>query len=303
MQWRLAATPSHPPVRGGVAPLAVLSSFPASLALLPVPSDVPSTFFRTLRLLPPCSLSRPPSPPPVPFRQPVGLGGGVVPSVVWAAIFPPPHVLGCTAGVASSYGWWSRFGIPDLFFYFPRNVVPCFLARLSCRSCLVVLLIMAAVVVEICFRDFLRIICQRFSLAAPVYGIPIENGGLLSAYVEVEVPRGEIVMETIRCWGTFCSTVDETEEDAACRAVARLRDEFDFEVKDSNLEEKKFLKSLYERVSADYSLLRGKYKRLRRDCNLLKGYCSSLLAEKEQLLSDRREFKDNLLKCLASVKQ
>nr|CAD1830265.1 unnamed protein product [Ananas comosus var. bracteatus] len=162
---------------------------------------------------------------------------------------------------------------------------------------------MAAVVVEICFRDFLRIVCQRFSVAAPVYGIPIENDGLLSAYVEVVVPRGENVTEAIRCWGAPYSTVDETEEDAACRAVARLRDEFGFEVKDSNLEEKKFFENLYERVSADYSSLRSKYKRLRRCYNLLKGYYSSLLAEKEQLLLDRRECKENLSKCLTLVKQ
>nr|CAD1818600.1 unnamed protein product [Ananas comosus var. bracteatus] len=162
---------------------------------------------------------------------------------------------------------------------------------------------MAAVVVEICFRNFLRIVCQRFSVAAPVYGIPIENDGLLSAYVEVVVPRGENVTEAIRCWGAPYSTVDETEEDAACRAVARLRDEFGFEVKDSNLEEKKFFENLYERVSADYSSLRSKYKRLRRCYNLLKGYYSSLLAEKEQLLLDRRECKENLSKCLTLVKQ
>lgn len=162
---------------------------------------------------------------------------------------------------------------------------------------------MAAIVVQICFRDFLRIVCQRFSVAPPVYGIPVENDGLISVYVEVEVPKGETVAEAIRCWGAPCSTVEETEEDAACRAVSRLRDEFGFEVKDSNLEEKKLFENLYERVSADYSLLRCKYKRLKRNYRLLKDYYSSLLGEKEQLLSDRREFKDNLVKCLTLVKR
>nr|CAD1834733.1 unnamed protein product [Ananas comosus var. bracteatus] len=161
---------------------------------------------------------------------------------------------------------------------------------------------MAAVVVQICFRDFLRIVYQQFSVSAPVCEIPMENEGLLSVYVEVEVPKGETVSEAIRCWGMSCSTVDETEEDAACRAVAKLRDEFGFEVKDSNLEKKKFFENLYERISTDYSSLRGKYKRLKCDYNLLKGYYSSLLAEKEQLLSDWREFKENLVMCLSLVK-
>nr|CAD1837073.1 unnamed protein product [Ananas comosus var. bracteatus] len=143
----------------------------------------------------------------------------------------------------------------------------------------------------------------RFSVSAPVYRIPVENEGLLSGYVEVKVPKEETITEAIRCSGMPCSTVDETVEDAACRTVARLRDKFGFEVKDSNLEKKKFFENLCERVSTDYSSLRGKYKRFKCDYNLLKGYYSSFLAEKEQHLSDRREFKENLVKCLSLVKR
>nr|CAD1831906.1 unnamed protein product [Ananas comosus var. bracteatus] len=77
---------------------------------------------------------------------------------------------------------------------------------------------MAVVVVKICFRDFLRIICQRFSLAAPVYGIPIENGGLLSAYVEVE-----FLLVDLRCHGDSASIKKNGPNTVASAALDVLK--------------------------------------------------------------------------------
>lgn len=70
---------------------------------------------------------------------------------------------------------------------------------------------MAFVFVQICFRKLLRDICQQFSISAPVYGIPVENEGLVSVYVDVEVSKGDSITEAIRCWGAPSSNVDETE--------------------------------------------------------------------------------------------
>nr|CAD1838425.1 unnamed protein product [Ananas comosus var. bracteatus] len=90
------------PVRRGVAPS---PSFRPLLLLSPCCLSRPMG----LSLLSPCCLSRPTSrlpssalsafSRPSPFQQPVQLGDGVVPSVVWAATFPPPHVLGYTADI------------------------------------------------------------------------------------------------------------------------------------------------------------------------------------------------------------
>nr|CAD1823681.1 unnamed protein product [Ananas comosus var. bracteatus] len=80
---------------------------------------------------------------------------------------------------------------------------------------------------------------------------------------EVEIPRGESVAETIRYWGGPFSDVDKSEEDAARRAVAKLRDEYDFEIKDANLEDKKFYENLYARLSVDHTMVREKYKRIK----------------------------------------
>ncbi|XP_020105146.1 uncharacterized protein LOC109721777 [Ananas comosus] len=58
--------------------------------------------------------------------------------------------------------------------------------------------VMASVVVTVCFCGLLRDVCQKYSLPAPRHGIPVENDRLISVYVEVEIPRGESVAETIR---------------------------------------------------------------------------------------------------------
>nr|CAD1817826.1 unnamed protein product [Ananas comosus var. bracteatus] len=89
--------------------------------------------------------------------------------------------------------------------------------------------VMASVVVTVCFRELLCDVCQKYSLLAPRYGVPVENDGLISVYVEVEISRGDSVAETIRIWGNPFSDIDQSEEDAALRAVAKLRDEYTFE--------------------------------------------------------------------------
>nr|CAD1839750.1 unnamed protein product [Ananas comosus var. bracteatus] len=157
--------------------------------------------------------------------------------------------------------------------------------------------VMASVVVTICFREMLRDVCQKYSLPSPRYGILVGSDGLISVYVEVEISKGESVAETVRIWGSPFSDVDQSEEDAARRAVAKLRDEYAFEVKDANLEDKKFYENLYARISVDHTVVCEKYKRLKTDYNLLKGYYNDLLSEKELLVAERRELMGNIEKC------
>nr|CAD1827181.1 unnamed protein product [Ananas comosus var. bracteatus] len=133
--------------------------------------------------------------------------------------------------------------------------------------------VMASVVVMVCFRELLHDVCQKYLLGGPRYGIPVENDGLISVYVEVEIPRGESVAKTIRYWGSPFSDVDQSEEDAALCAVAKLRDEYAFEIKDANLEDKKF----YENFE--------------------------LMSEKEFLVVERRELTGNIEKCFEMLQR
>ncbi|XP_020082245.1 uncharacterized protein LOC109705876 [Ananas comosus] len=149
--------------------------------------------------------------------------------------------------------------------------------------------VMAAVVFKINYRELLRDVCHRFSMAVPIYGVPVDDEGLFSVYGEVEISRGNSITEAIRCWGAASSTVDEAEEDAARRIIAKLRDEFMFEVHDSNYEDRKFFENLYERVSTDHIALHAKYKRLKSNYGLLKDYYNNLFTEKEHLVAARKE--------------
>nr|CAD1843438.1 unnamed protein product [Ananas comosus var. bracteatus] len=157
--------------------------------------------------------------------------------------------------------------------------------------------IMASVVVTVCFCEMLRDVCQKYSLPSPRYGIPVGSDGLISVYVEVEIPRGYSVAQTVRIWGSPFLDADQSEEDAARLAVAKLRDEYAFEVKDANLEDKKFYENLYARLSVDHTVVCEKYKRLKTDYNLLKGYYNDLMSEKELLIAERRELIGNIEKC------
>nr|CAD1830009.1 unnamed protein product [Ananas comosus var. bracteatus] len=184
--------------------------------------------------------------------------------------------------------------------YLPTSVSSRVLRKLQdlfAEGFVVVGYVMASVVVTVCFREMLRDVCQKYSLPSPRYGIPVGSDGLISVYVEVEISKGESVAETVRIWGSPFSDVDQSEEDAARRAVAKLRDEYAFEVKDANLEDKKFYENLYARLSVDHTVVCEKYKRLKTDYNLLKGYYNDLLSEKELLVAKRRELMGNIEKC------
>nr|CAD1832250.1 unnamed protein product [Ananas comosus var. bracteatus] len=167
----------------------------------------------------------------------------------------------------------------------------------------VVRTVMAAVVFKINYRELLRDVCHRFSVAVPIYGVPVDDEGLFSVYGEVEISRGNSITEAIRCWGAASSTVDEAEEDAARRIIAKLRDEFMFEVHDSNYEDRKFFENLYERVSTDHIALQAKYKRLKSNYGLLKDYYNNLLTEKEHLVAERKEMAENLEKYCSVLKR
>nr|CAD1830408.1 unnamed protein product [Ananas comosus var. bracteatus] len=116
---------------------------------------------------------------------------------------------------------------------------------------------MAPVVFPICFRELLRDVCQKYSLSMPMYGVPVENEkGAIRVYGEVELVRGDTVTEAVRCWSAPCANVDESEEDAARRCVGKLRDEFSFDVRDFNLEDKKCFEDLYGRLSIENEVVK-----------------------------------------------
>ncbi|XP_020097090.1 uncharacterized protein LOC109716178 [Ananas comosus] len=157
---------------------------------------------------------------------------------------------------------------------------------------------MAPVVFPICFRELLRDVCQKYSLSMPMYGVPVENEkGAIRVYGEVELVRGDTVTEAVRCWSAPCANVDESEEDAARRCVGKLHDEFSFDVRDFNLEDKKCFEDLYGRLSIENEIVKKKYKRVKKDYRLLWGYYNDLLTEKKWYVTERIGLKKMIVAC------
>lgn len=116
----------------------------------------------------------------------------------------------------------------------------------------------------------------------PMYGVPVEDeNGAIRVY-------GEEIL---------CPNVDEGEEDAARRCVGKLRDEFSFDVRDFNLEDKKCFQDLNSRLAIENEVIKKKYKRLKRDYKLLWGYYSNLLIEKECFVTERGDLKKMIAAC------
>ncbi len=146
---------------------------------------------------------------------------------------------------------------------------------------------MATVSVSICFRELLRNVCERLSLAAPIYGDTEQNAeGLVRIPVYIEFFDEEAEFQSFRCWGGPCTSADQAEENAAQRALSKLHDELPFEVQDFHFEEKKYYENLYNRVSKDHTVLRKKYKKLRSDYNILRRSYIDLLTEKRRDIVD-----------------
>nr|CAD1832872.1 unnamed protein product [Ananas comosus var. bracteatus] len=132
------------------------------------------------------------------------------------------------------------------------------------------------------------------------YSVPIENKqGSVSVYVDMDVRKGDNVVEFVGCWSAPCANIDQVEEEAARRSVGKLCDEFAFKVRDFNLENKKSYDNLYEQLSTDHSMLKKKYKQLKNDYNLLWGYYNDLLAEKDRYVIERRKLKESMDRCVA----
>ncbi len=140
---------------------------------------------------------------------------------------------------------------------------------------------MATVPVTVCFRELLRSVCECFSLDLSIYTTVEEDAeGLVRIYVDVEYFDENAELQSVTCLGGPCVSADQAEEDAAHRALKKLRDVFSFEVEDFNFEDKKYFDNLYTCVSTDYSVLRKKFKHLKTDYNLLRRYYNDLLIEK-----------------------
>nr|CAD1843942.1 unnamed protein product [Ananas comosus var. bracteatus] len=118
---------------------------------------------------------------------------------------------------------------------------------------------------------------------------------------DVEVPRSNRFMEIITCHGAPFSEANQTQEDAAYVAIKRLSNELGFEVRDVNLEDKKYYKNLYDLIHDEHLELQDEYEMLNSDFELLKKSYNFLIEEKKQIVNALKEIKESIGRCCASI--
>nr|CAD1831553.1 unnamed protein product [Ananas comosus var. bracteatus] len=159
----------------------------------------------------------------------------------------------------------------------------------------------APVSIDINFRHLLRKICAKFSLNPPSYGMTLDVDLRFCSYVDVEIPRSSRIIEVITSWGAPSSNANRTKKDAARIAIGRLRNELRFEVKDTNYEERKSLTGLYDQLCHDHEELRDEYEMLKLDYDLLRRFYNSLVVERDRIVPDLEEMKENIDKCFEII--
>ncbi len=123
--------------------------------------------------------------------------------------------------------------------------------------------------VDVSFRLLLEI-TQKLFILEPKYGLTVDTSGQLTAYVDVEVHRGDSVMESIRSLSPPAYVVGPSEEDATRNGINTLRDDLGFNIRDTNFEDVKFYQNFYTHLSKQYNTLISKYNSLKWDYKLLK---------------------------------
>ncbi len=81
------------------------------------------------------------------------------------------------------------------------------------------------------------------------YMLSTDTEGHFLAYMDIHVPRGESVVEAVRCWSTQSATSISAEQGVARSTIKRLVEEFDLQVKDVNYDDSLFYKNLYDHLS------------------------------------------------------
>nr|CAD1831614.1 unnamed protein product [Ananas comosus var. bracteatus] len=155
--------------------------------------------------------------------------------------------------------------------------------------------------VDVSFRQLLHNICVQFSLPPPRYRMTVHTDGRLCSHVDVEVSRSSRFMEIIICHGAPFSEANQTQENAACVAIKRLSNELSFEVRDVNLEDKKYYKNLYDRISDEHLELQDEYEMINLDFELLKKSYNFLIEEKKQIVAALKEMKESIGRCCAFI--
>lgn len=121
--------------------------------------------------------------------------------------------------------------------------------------------------------------------------------------MDLQLPLNVTAPETVRCDGVPFPTRGAAEQDVARRALKKLHEECDVQVKDVNYEDSVIYKNLYEHQLAEYTLLFTQFTNVTREYNVLKDCYIATLAQKNEYASERVMLRHAIGECHSAVNQ
>ncbi len=156
-------------------------------------------------------------------------------------------------------------------------------------------------VVEISGVRLLHEICEKLSMIVPQFEMTTNAAGQFVGCVDVQIGCEGSVAEVVRCWGGPFPVASAAEQDAACVAIKRLKEDLDLHIKDANYDDQFYYKSMYDHLSNQYATLSARYSRAKWELGMLKECHSSLAAQKEQFIAERVKIRGAVNECHALI--
>nr|CAD1844336.1 unnamed protein product [Ananas comosus var. bracteatus] len=155
--------------------------------------------------------------------------------------------------------------------------------------------------IHLSYARLLREVYEQLQLEVPQCVVSTDSDGQFVASIDLQIPRSETVVETVRCESAHFPTYAAAEQDTARRALKRLEDECDLQVKDINYEDSVIYKNMYDHQTTDYAVLFAQYNNLTREHNILKECYITTLAQKNEYINERIRLRQAIGECYAAV--
>nr|CAD1834637.1 unnamed protein product [Ananas comosus var. bracteatus] len=142
---------------------------------------------------------------------------------------------------------------------------------------------------------------EQLGLGVPQIVVTPDTEGKFIGYVDLQIPRSETVVQTVRCSSSQFPTATGAEQDAARLAMKRLKEECDLQFKDINYDDSLLYKNLYDHQTTNCAVLTTQYSNLSREHSFLKECHVSTVAQKNEYVNERIKLRNAIGECYAVV--
>lgn len=142
---------------------------------------------------------------------------------------------------------------------------------------------------------------EQLSLGVPQIVVTSDTEGKIVAYVDLQIPRTETIIQAVRCSSSQFPTAAAAEQDAARLAMKRLMEECDLQYKDMNYNDSLLYKNLYGHQTTDCGVISAQYSNLSKEHSFLKECYITTVAQKNEFVNERINLRNATGECYAMV--